>query len=40
MKLLSICIFINASMRVKYYAYALYDTEMKKGAMRNEKTDL
>lgn len=40
MKLLSICIFINASMRVKYYAYALYATEMKKGAMRNEKTDL
>jgi len=31
MKLLSICIFINASMQVKYYAYARYASEMKTG---------
>jgi len=40
MKLLSICIFINESMQVKYYAYARYASEMKTGGFANEKTDL
>jgi len=40
MKLLSICIFINASMQVKYYAYARYASEMKTGGLRKRENGL